>query len=65
MKPLSGLNRDVVLMSARFPRVVETYKGIDIWFDPVKGKYYASHCEHTKRDASIKVVKKWIETYKS
>ena len=54
----------MVLMNSRFPQVVESYKGIDIWFDPVKEKYYASHCEHTKRDKSIKIVKKWINEYK-
>lgn len=48
-----------------YPRVVDSHKGIEIWFDPRKGKYYASHCEHTKRDKSIQGVKKWIDKYKS
>ena len=52
-------------MKTKFPRVVESYKGIEIWYDPVKGKYYASHCEHTNRDVSITVVKRWIDAYKS
>ena len=52
-------------MEAKFPRIVESYRGIEIWYDPVKGKYYASHCEHTKRDDSIGVVKRWIDTYKN
>ena len=52
-------------MEAKFPRIVEKYRGIEIWYDPVKGKYYASHCEHTKRDVSISVVKRWIDAYKS
>jgi len=51
-------------MEAKYHRVVDNYKGIDIWYDPVKGKYYASHCEHTKRDESIIVVKRWIDEYK-
>jgi len=54
----------LVGMDARFPRVVSNYKGIEIWYDPVKGKYYASHCEHTKRDKSINIVKQWIDEYK-
>ena len=54
----------MVGMDAKFPRVVDNYNGIEIWYDPVKGKYYASHCEHTKRDKSIKVVKQWIDEYK-
>ena len=47
-----------------YPRKVESYHGIEIWFDPVKGKYYASHCEHTKRSESIQEVKNWIKQYK-
>jgi len=52
-------------MSERFPRRVESYKGIDIWYNPVKNQYVASHCEHTMRSESIKTVKKWIDQYKS
>ena len=47
-----------------YPRRVETYRGTVIWFDPVKNKYYASHCEHTKRSESIEEVKKWLREYK-
>jgi hypothetical protein len=49
----------------KYPRVVDSYKGIEIWFDPDKNQYYASHCEHTKRNKSINLVKKWIKEYKS
>jgi hypothetical protein len=52
-------------MGERFPHVVESYRGTEIWFDPLKGKYYASHCEHTMRSESIKVVKKWLDEYKN
>ena len=50
-------------MNPQFPHVVEPYKGVEIWFDPVRKKYYASHDEVTKRDKSIQVVKKWIDDY--
>ena len=46
------------------PKVVERYRGLDIWFDPVRGKYYASHCEHTKRSVSIIEVKRWLDKHK-
>ena len=52
-------------MGSGYPRVVESYKGTEIWFDPLRQKYYASHCEHTMRSESILVVKKWIDEYKS
>lgn len=48
-------------MSENYPRQVETYKGVPIWFNPVSGKYYANHCESVKRDPDIKVVKKWLD----
>jgi hypothetical protein len=51
-------------LSNKFPRIVDKYKGIEIWFDPFKGRFFASHCEHTKRDESIIVVKKWLDKYK-
>jgi hypothetical protein len=47
------------------PHHVESYMGTDIWFNPINEKYYAPHCEHTKYDASLKEVKKWIERYKN
>jgi hypothetical protein len=52
-------------MDERFPHKVESYKGIEIWYNPVKKLYVASHCEHTVRYESIKAVKKWIDEYKS
>ncbi|MCW4012296.1 MAG: hypothetical protein NWF07_04805 [Candidatus Bathyarchaeota archaeon] len=47
-----------------YPHQVEVYKGIEIWYDPVKRQYYASHCEHTKRGLDIETVKKWLREYK-
>ena len=52
-------------MSNRFPYRVDSYKGIEIWFNPVKQQYVASHCEHTMRCESLEKVKKWIDAYKS
>ncbi len=50
-------------MSENYPRMVELYKGVWIWFNPVTGKYYANHCEHVKRDPNIQVVKKWLDQW--
>jgi len=47
-----------------YPRVAERYKGFDIWYDPVRGVYYASHCEHTKRTESLAELKRWLEAEK-
>jgi hypothetical protein len=47
-----------------YPRRVETYRGTEIWFDPVRKKYYASHCEHTKQSENIEEVKQWLREYK-
>ena len=52
-------------MSDNYPRPVETYRGVPIWFNPVKGEYYANHCEHVKRDQDIRVVKRWLDQWKS
>lgn len=49
---------------ASYPRVVERYRGFDIWFDPRRDVYYSSHCEHTKRSASIAEVRRWLDEYK-
>ena len=49
---------------AGYPRVVERYRGFDIWFDPGRSVYYSSHCEHTKRSASIAEVRRWLDEYK-
>ncbi len=46
------------------PRVVERHGGFEVWFDPVRGIYYASHCEHTKRSASIAEVRRWLDEHK-
>jgi len=46
------------------PKIAENYKGFDIWYDPVRGVYYASHCEHTKRTRSPAEIKRWIEAEK-
>jgi len=43
---------------------VEVYSGIEIWYDPVRNQYYASHCENTKRSKDIETVKKWLREYK-
>ena len=50
-------------MSDKYPRVVEKYRGVDIWFNPVSGKYQANHCEHVKRDKDISVVKRWLDRW--
>lgn len=50
--------------SDRYPRFVESYHGIEIWYNPVRGLYTASHCEHSKRSPDIRVVKKWIDSEK-
>ena len=47
-----------------YPRVVEKYMGFDVWFDPGRGVYYSSQCEHTKRSASIAEVRRWLDEYK-
>lgn len=47
-----------------YPRVVERYKGFDVWFDPVRDVYYASHCENTKWSASLAEVRRWLDKYK-
>lgn len=52
-------------MSENYPRRVETYRGVVIWFDPRRNKYYASQCEHSKWDEDIKVVKKWLDYWKN
>lgn len=49
---------------AGYPRVVERHGGFEIWFDPRRGVYYASHCEHMKRSASIAEVRRWLDEYK-
>ncbi len=46
------------------PRVAENYRGFDIWYDPVKGQYYASHCEHTRRSESIEKIREWLDREK-
>jgi hypothetical protein len=46
------------------PRVVERHGGFDVWFDPVRGIYYASHCEHTKKSASIDEIRRWLDEHK-
>jgi len=48
----------------RFPRVAENYRGFDIWYDPVRGQYYASHCEHTRRSESIQKIREWLDREK-
>ena len=48
----------------RFPRVAENYRGFDIWYDPVRGQYYASHCERTHRSGSIDRIKDWLDREK-
>jgi hypothetical protein len=50
--------------TGRHPRIAERYKGFDIWYDPVRGIYYASHCEHTKRTRSLAELKRWLEAEK-
>ena len=47
-----------------FPSVSENYRGFDIWYDPVRGQYYASHCEHTRRSESIEVIREWLDREK-
>lgn len=47
-----------------YPRVVERYKGFDVWYDPRRGFYYASHCEHTKRTRSLGELRRWLEAEK-
>ncbi|MBN2336890.1 hypothetical protein JXL21_15145 [Candidatus Bathyarchaeota archaeon] len=47
-----------------YPSMVETYRGIDIWHDPRRGIFYASHCEHTKRSRSVEKVRQWIDREK-
>lgn len=46
------------------PRVAENYGGFDIWYDPVRGQYYASHCEHTRRSESIELIREWLDREK-
>jgi hypothetical protein len=48
----------------KYPRVVERYKGFDIWYNPVKGQYYASHCEHTYRSKSIDEIRERLDREK-
>ena len=50
-------------LSEKYPRVVEKYRGVDIWYNPVTGKYQANHCEHVKRDKDINVVKRWLDRW--
>ena len=50
--------------TGRHPRIAERYKGFDIWYDPIRGIYYASHCEHTKRAGSLAEVRRWLEAEK-
>jgi hypothetical protein len=47
----------------KYPKPIDTYLGIQIWFNPITWKYYAAHCENTKK--SIEKVKKWIKKYKN
>ena len=49
---------------AKGPRIVERYKGFDIWYDDARGFFYASHCEHSKRGRSTADVKRWIDREK-
>jgi hypothetical protein len=48
----------------RLPRVAENYRGFDIWYDPVRGQYYASHCEHTRRSKSVEEIREWLDREK-
>ncbi len=51
-------------MSEKYPRIVESYMGLSIWYDPLSDKYYANLCEHVKRDVAISEVKAWIRKMK-
>lgn len=46
------------------PTIIEKFMSFDIWFDPTRGVYYASHCEHTKRAKTIMEIKKWLNKEK-
>jgi hypothetical protein len=48
----------------RVPGVAENYRGFDIWYDPVRGQYYASHCEHTRRSESVEEIREWLDREK-
>jgi hypothetical protein len=48
----------------KYPRVVERYKGFDIWYNLVKGQYYASHCEHMYRSKSIDEIRERLDREK-
>ena len=49
----------------KYPRPVEEYKGLTIWFNPQTGKYYVNLCEHVNRDPDIRKVKAWLDRLKS
>jgi hypothetical protein len=48
----------------RLPRVAENHRGFDIWYDPMRDIYYASHCEHTRRSKSIEDIREWLDREK-
>jgi hypothetical protein len=52
------------LMSEKYPRIAESFKGLSIWYDSKSGMYYTNLCEHVKRDEDIKAVKAWIRKMK-